>query len=109
MSSVFITTNFVSTNPAHGEVYSNTTLCDKVCQSLVAGQWFIRVLRFPPPIIEILLKVALNTIPPYTGITRRWTLSNQQARNLLIIHAFSCSWSVQCTLSSLGDIFSRGR
>jgi len=27
-----ITTNVVSSNPAHGEVYSITTLSDKVCQ-----------------------------------------------------------------------------
>jgi hypothetical protein len=48
-----------------------TTLCDKVCQWLAAGQWF----SFGTPIysinktdhhdiIEILLKVALNTIIP---------------------------------------------
>ena len=49
----------------------NTTLCDKVCQWLVAGWWF-----FPGnpvsatnktdshDITEILLKVALNTIKP---------------------------------------------
>jgi len=27
---VLITTNVVSSNPAHGEVYFDTTLCDKV-------------------------------------------------------------------------------
>jgi len=51
----------------------STTLCDKVCHWLVAGQCFFpsRVLRFPPPkktdrhnITEILLKVALNIINP---------------------------------------------
>jgi hypothetical protein len=47
----------------------DTTLRDKVCQSLSAGGWFLKVLRFPPPIkidrhdiTELLLKVALNTI-----------------------------------------------
>jgi len=28
----------------------DTTLCDKVCQRLERGWWFLRVLRFPPPI-----------------------------------------------------------
>ena len=58
-----------SSNPAHGKV---TILCDKVCQWLAAGRWFLRVLKFPPPvsktdchkIAEILLKVVLNTIAP---------------------------------------------
>ena len=45
------------------------TLCDIVCKWLAVGQWFcLRVLRFPTSIkltvtiIEILLKMALNTI-----------------------------------------------
>jgi hypothetical protein len=45
-----------------------STLCDQVSQWLAADQWFLRVLRFLPPIkltchdiTEILLKVALNT------------------------------------------------
>ena len=28
----------------------DTTLCDKVCQWFAAGQWFLWVLQFPPPI-----------------------------------------------------------
>jgi len=32
MQSVPITNNVVSSKLAHGEVYSITTLCDKVCQ-----------------------------------------------------------------------------
>ena len=35
-----IPTNVVNSHPAHGEVYSNTTLCDKVCQWLATGRWF---------------------------------------------------------------------
>jgi hypothetical protein len=42
----------------------------KVCQGLATGGGFLRVLRIPPPtktdrhdITEILLNVALNTIP----------------------------------------------
>jgi hypothetical protein len=27
-------------NPTQGDVYKCTTLCDKVCQWLAAGQWF---------------------------------------------------------------------
>ena len=41
MLSVPITTNFVSSHPTHGELYSiHTTLCDKICQRLAAGLWF---------------------------------------------------------------------
>ena len=32
MQSVSITTKVVSSNPAYGEVYFDSTLCDKVCQ-----------------------------------------------------------------------------
>ena len=64
-----VTTKVVSLNPIHGKVYPDTTLCDKVCQWLVTGQWFS--LGTPVSstnktdslnIAEILLKVALNTI-----------------------------------------------
>jgi hypothetical protein len=48
-----------------------TTLCDKVCQWLVAGRWFSAVPPVsctnktdPHDMTEILLKVALNTIKP---------------------------------------------
>ena len=41
----------------------DTTLCDKVCQSLVAGLWFSPPKRTDRwDITEILLKVSLNTI-----------------------------------------------
>ena len=47
----------------------HTTICDKVCQWLVTGRWFSRGPPVSPTnktdchdIIEILLKVALNTI-----------------------------------------------
>ena len=63
VQSMLITTNIVSLNPAHGEVYSiQHFLCDKVFGG------FLRILRFPPPIklthdiTEILLKAALKTI-----------------------------------------------
>ena len=54
----------MSSYPAH---ILHTTLCDKVCQWLVVGQWFspgtplIKVTA-KNGINEILLKVALNTI-----------------------------------------------
>jgi hypothetical protein len=66
MQSVPITTQVVSSYPVHGEVQH---LCDNVCRSLATGQWFS--LGTPVSstnktdrhdIIEILLKVALNTI-----------------------------------------------
>jgi hypothetical protein len=64
-----ITTKVVSLNPIHGVL--DTTLCDKVCELLVTGQWF----SLDPlvsstsktdrhNIAEIMLKVALNTIKP---------------------------------------------
>jgi hypothetical protein len=71
MQSVPITTNVVSRIPLRRGVL-NTTLCDKICQSLAEGQWFS--LGTPVSsinktdrhdITEILLKVALNTIAPY--------------------------------------------
>jgi hypothetical protein len=47
----------------------NTTLCDQVCQSLVTGRWFSPGTSVSSnnktnrhDIIEILLKMALNTI-----------------------------------------------
>jgi hypothetical protein len=64
-----MTTKVMSSNPAQDEMYSDTTLCDKVCQLFAAGRWF----SLGPPvsstnkidrhdIAEILLKVALTTI-----------------------------------------------
>jgi len=55
-----------------GEVYSHTTLSDKVCQSLAAGRWFYPVSSINKTdhhdITEMLLKVALNTINQHTII-----------------------------------------
>jgi len=63
IQSVSITTNVASSFPL------DTTLCDKVCQLFVTGQWFS---PGPPvsstnktdrhDITEILLKVVLNSI-----------------------------------------------
>ena len=66
MHSVPITTNIVSSNPVHGEVYSIQHYV-KVCQWFVAGLLFSAVSTTnktdrPHDITEILLKVALNTI-----------------------------------------------
>jgi hypothetical protein len=35
-----LTTKVLSSNPAHGEVYSIKTLCNKVYQWFVTGTWF---------------------------------------------------------------------
>jgi hypothetical protein len=50
-------------------LYTDTTLCDKVCQLLAAGRWFSQrtsvsftYKTYHHDITEILLKVALNTI-----------------------------------------------
>jgi hypothetical protein len=68
MQAVPITTNVVSSNPLRRGVL-DTTLCDKVCQWLAAGQWFSLGTRVSSinktdrqDINEILLKVVLNTI-----------------------------------------------
>jgi hypothetical protein len=64
------TTNVVSLNPAHGEVYSIQTYVIKFVSGLRQVGGFLHVLRFPQPIkpthdiTEIFLKVALNTIKP---------------------------------------------
>jgi hypothetical protein len=60
-----IITNIMSSNPAHGEVYSfDARLCDEVCQWL----WFspgspVSNKSDCHDIDEILLKMVLNTIP----------------------------------------------
>jgi hypothetical protein len=33
----------------------DTTICDKVCQWLVTGLWFLWILRFPPPKIKTIV------------------------------------------------------
>jgi hypothetical protein len=68
VQSVAITTNVVSLNPAHGEVYSIQHYVRKFVNDLRQVGGFLHVLRFPPSlkltamITEILLKVALYTI-----------------------------------------------
>ena len=67
MQLVPILTKVVSSNPAHGEVYSIQHYVIEFVSDLRQVSGF---LRFPPPkrnrynITEILLKVALNTINP---------------------------------------------
>ena len=58
-----------------------TTLCDKV-SDLRQVDCFLRVLRFPPPII--LLKVTLNTIKPTIQTTKNYSVNwngNHQKRD----------------------------
>ena len=59
-----ISTNDVSSNPAHDKMYSIQQYVIKFVSDLRQVGGFLRVLRFPPPIklTEIFLKVALNTI-----------------------------------------------
>jgi hypothetical protein len=59
----------LSSNPIHGEMYFDTTLCDKVCQWLATGRWFSPGTPVSSTnktdrhdITEKLLKVTLNTI-----------------------------------------------
>jgi hypothetical protein len=62
-----ITTKIVSSNPAHGEVYSIQYYVIKFVSDLYQVSGFLWVLQFPPAtdrhdITEILLKEALDTI-----------------------------------------------
>jgi hypothetical protein len=50
VQSVPITTNVVSSNPVHGEVYSIQHYFIKFVSDLRQVGGFLRVLRFPPPI-----------------------------------------------------------
>ena len=84
VQSVPITTNIVSSNPAHDEVYSIQHLCDKILQRLAAGRWFSPGTPISSTnktdchdIIEILLKVALNTLTPLYCIGQ---LNNSQGK-----------------------------
>jgi hypothetical protein len=45
-----ITTNVVSSNPAHGEVYSIQHYVIKIISDLRQLRGFLWILRFPPPI-----------------------------------------------------------
>jgi hypothetical protein len=81
MQSVPITINFVSSNPAHGEVVFDTTLWAKVCQWLATGRWFSPGTADSSTnktdhhdITEILLNVVLSTISLtlYSGL---WCLA----------------------------------
>ena len=62
VQSVPVTTSIVSYNRVHGEVYSIQHYMIKFVSDLWQVGGFLRVLRFPPIITEILLKLALNTI-----------------------------------------------
>jgi hypothetical protein len=72
MQSVAVTTNVVSSNPTHGEVYLILHVRDKVYQLLAAlGRWFSpgtpvssinKTDHHNIPVTVILLKVVLNTI-----------------------------------------------
>ena len=76
--SVPITTKVMCSNSTHGKLYSTELYVIKVCQRLAAGRWFS--LGTPVSftnktdrhdLIEILLKVALNTITPTMLSTRK--------------------------------------
>jgi len=70
VQSVPITTNVVSSNLTHSEVYSIQHYVINFVIDLRQGDGFLPIRRFPPPIqlhdchdiTEILLKVVLNTI-----------------------------------------------
>ena len=84
-----ITTNIVGLNPTRSVL--DATLCDKVCQWIVAGLWFSlgtpvsstnKAVRHDIHVTEILLKVVLLTITLtptqlslLTSVARRYGLS----------------------------------
>ena len=53
MQSALITTYVLSSNPAHGEVYSIQHYVIKFVSDLRQGARFLLVLRFPPPPIKL--------------------------------------------------------
>jgi hypothetical protein len=56
-----ITSKFVSTNTAHGEMFSIQHYVIKLDSDVIQVGGFLRILLFPPPIV---LRVGLNTNPP---------------------------------------------
>jgi hypothetical protein len=88
MHSLSITTNVVSSIPLRRGVL-DTTLCDTVCQWLAAGRWFS---PSPPvsstnktdrhDIIEISLKVELNTITLTYQFKRKYCTIRKYITNL---------------------------
>jgi hypothetical protein len=66
MQSVPITTKFVNSNPAHGQVYSIQHYVIKFVSYLRQVCGFLRVFRFPPPIkLTITTYSILRTIGRY--------------------------------------------
>jgi hypothetical protein len=125
--SVYITTEVVSSNLAHGEVYSILHYVNKVCQWLAAGLWFSPCTPDPftnktdhHDIVEILLKVAVNILTliltlqlfhkylPGTG-TVRWDVTGVSRRFFCLDVGqsgwsdvrTSCEWQADRTLSIL--------
>ena len=68
MQSVPITTNVVSLNPAHGQVYSIKHYVIKFVSDLIQVCGFRRVLRFLPPIKLIATRYNLNIVESGTII-----------------------------------------
>ena len=100
MQSVPITTKVVSSNSAHGEVYSIQHWVIRFVSDLRLGRWFSLVSSTNETdrhdITEILLKVALNTITPYTypNILDNSSLSKQPLPSIsnILNNKWSFSW-----------------
>jgi hypothetical protein len=86
-----ITTNDVNYNPVYDSVL-NTTLCDKICQWLSTGWWFSPVSSTNEidrhDIPEILLKVALNTMPK----PQQYLEKIQKFQKMVILTYFSSAF-----------------
>jgi hypothetical protein len=92
MQSVLITTNFVKSNPAHGELYSIQHYMITFVSGLRQVGGFLLVLRFSftnktdrHDIVELSSKVALNTITLIFIRSGHWCL----VENFLIISVVS--------------------
>ena len=80
----------------------DTTLCDKVCQRLATGWWFSSGITVSSTnktdrqdITEILLKVALNTIPPPEFWGDEWrikVLKNKMNCELMLTYDTPALW-----------------
>ena len=90
-----ITTNIVTSNNAHGEVYSIQCYVIKFVSDLWQVGGFLCVLQFPPPIkltatiyiTKILLNVALNTITLTHKIIDHYKIINKPTLIVTALYA----------------------
>ena len=83
------TTNIMSSNPAHGEVYSIQHYVIKLVSDFRQVGGFLRVHRFPPPKnLPLLLKVSLHTINQTINIELNSVTVKSLADNCFVFRFF---------------------